>query len=140
MSDIEVGIKLFIACILGGLIGFSREKEGKAAGLRTHILVCVGSSLFTILSLFFAATFPYSDPTRIASNVLIGIGFIGGGTIIKEGNGNIIGITTAASIWISAAIGMSVGIGYYFAALIATLIALLVLNFLHELEKKYIRN
>src|SRR3989339_1502270 len=139
MSEIEITLKLVIACILGGAIGISREKEKKAAGLRTHMLVCMGSAFFTMLSFYIASQFPASDPTRIASNILVGIGFIGAGTIVREQSGSIIGITTAASIWISAAIGMAVGCSFYFAATVATLIALLVLYFLHSIEKKYIR-
>lgn len=140
MSEFEITIKIIIACVLGGLIGLSREREKKAAGLRTHILVCMGSALFTMISFFIVQSASISDPSRIISNILVGIGFIGAGTIIHESNGIIIGITTAASIWMTAAIGTAIGCGFYYAAIISTLVTLLVLYFLHTIEKKYIRN
>lgn len=138
MSEIDIVLKLFLAAFFGGLIGFFREKEKKAAGLRTHILVCMGSALFTLVSIYFASSMPGTDASRIASNIVVGIGFIGAGTIVQSG-GAVIGITTAASIWISAAIGMSVGVGFYFAATFAVLLSVLTLRLLHIIEKKYIR-
>ena len=132
--------KIIFACILGGFIGFSREKEGKAAGLRTHILVCIGATIFTMLSFMAFSMFPNVDPTRIASNVLIGIGFIGAGTIIRNAGGSISGITTAASIWIAAAIGMSISFELYHVAIFTTALPLIVLHSLHRLEKKYIHD
>lgn len=139
MSEVDILLKLGLACIFGGLIGYLREKEKKAAGLRTHIMVCMGATLFTLVSIFFGENFVSADAGRIAANVAIGIGFIGAGTIIRNEGGGIIGITTAASIWITAAIGLALGVGFYFAASVSTLFAILVLKFLHQIEKKYIR-
>lgn len=138
MSDWEIAVKLLLACLCGGIIGYSREKEKKAAGLRTNILVCLGSTLFTLLSIGFGQKYPGTDMARIASNIVTGIGFIGAGTILQAG-GSVIVITTAASIWTVAAIGMALGASFYFAAGMATLLSFLVLWFLHKFEKKYIR-
>jgi len=138
MSDWEIAVKLLLACLCGGIIGYSREKEKKAAGLRTNIMVCLGSTLFTVLSIGFGQKYPGTDMARIASNIVTGIGFIGAGTILQAG-GSVIGITTAASIWTVAAIGMALGASFYIAAGMATLLSFLVLWFLHKFEKKYIR-
>jgi putative Mg2+ transporter-C (MgtC) family protein len=138
MSEMDVVIKLVLACICGGVIGYLREKERKAAGLRTHMLVCSGSTLIMLVSIYMALNFPGADPTRIASNVIVGIGFIGAGAIIQAG-ASIIGITTAASIWVAAAIGLALGCGFYFGGIAATIIAVIILKMLHEFEKKYIR-
>ena len=138
MSELDITIKLVLACICGGFIGFWREKEKKAAGLRTHMLVCSGSTLLMMISIYMASQFPGSDAGRIASNVVTGIGFIGAGTIIQSG-GSIIGITTAASIWVASAIGLALGCGFYFGGLLGTILAIVILKILHEIEKKYIR-
>lgn len=111
------------------LVGFERELAHKPAGLRTHMLVCLGSCLFTLISLEFAI-----DPARIASGIVAGIGFIGAGAIIAEPD-RVVGITTAASLWVTAAIGLTVGIGSYMLAFVATLLAISVL-FLRVLFKK----
>jgi putative Mg2+ transporter-C (MgtC) family protein len=138
MSEIDITIKLVLACICGGLIGFLREKEKKAAGLRTHMLVCSGSALLMLVSIYMSTLFPGTDAGRIASNVVTGIGFIGAGAIIQAGN-SIIGITTAASIWVASAIGLAVGCGFYFGGITTTILAIIILKVLHEIEKKYIR-
>lgn len=138
MFELDIAIKLVLACICGGLIGFLREKEKKAAGLRTHMLVCSGSALLMLVSIYMSAKFPGSDAGRIASNVVTGIGFIGAGAIIQAGN-SIIGITTAASIWVASAIGLALGCGFYFGGILATILAIIILKVLHEVEKKYIR-
>ncbi len=140
MSETEIVLKLLIACLLGGFLGFFREKEKKAAGLRTHMLVCLGAALFTLVSIYFEKTFPGTDAARIASNIVVGIGFIGAGTIIQNTGGSISGITTAASIWVAAALGMAIGVGFYFAAGVAAFLAILAIYFMHGIEIKYIRS
>lgn len=137
MCDWELYSKLLLACIFGGAMGFTREKERKAAGFRTHILVSLGSSLFTIISLYAAQKY-HGDAGRIASSIITGIGFIGAGTILRAGK-EVIGTTTAASIWSTAAIGMALGFGYYEGAAVATVLSVIVLTFLHKFEMKYIR-
>jgi putative Mg2+ transporter-C (MgtC) family protein len=132
----QTSIRLIVAFILGGVIGIERERKGRSAGLRTHILVCVGSCLIMLVSIqlfdYFKDIAPV-DPGRIAAGVVTGIGFLGAGTIINRPEGAQ-GLTTAASVWISAAIGMAVGCGYMSAALISTVIAFLTLSFLKRIE------
>ena len=130
MQELEYVLRLILALGLGAILGFERERVDKPAGLRTHILVSLGSCLFTILSL---TAFPGSDPARIASYVVVGIGFIGAGTIIQTRE-RIIGITTAASLWIVASIGMATGAGLYLLAITTTALAYLTLR-LRVLEK-----
>ena len=136
--EMDIIIKLLLATLLGGLIGFLREIGGKAAGLRTHILVTLGSSLLAIISIYIGLEFEGADVGRIAAGVVTGIGFIGAGAIIRD-RGQIRGITTAASIWICAAIGLTVGVGLYATAIAATAITLIVLEILRHIEKKYIK-
>lgn len=125
IAELDMVIKLVLGVFLGGVLGFEREVHYKPAGLRTHMLVALGSTLFTILSI--SAFGPTADPSRVASYIVIGIGFIGAGTImqIKE---RVIGITTAASLWVAAAIGMSTGLGLYLLASVTTLIAIITLR------------
>ncbi|WP_010652146.1 MgtC/SapB family protein [Oceanobacillus massiliensis] len=132
-------IRLFVALILSGLIGFEREVNNHSAGFRTHILVGVGSCLMMVLSLFGFITFNevhdnvQFDPARIPSYVISGIGFLGAGTIIVYG-GTVRGLTTAASIWAVAGVGLVVGAGMYSVAIVTTLIILVSLIFLNHIE------
>ena len=121
-------LKLLIAAGLGSLIGIEREYHSKSAGLRTMILIAVGATLFTIISARLG-----SDPSRIAANIVTGIGFIGGGIIFRENN-QVVGITTAATVWATAALGMSVGGGFYEIATVSSGIVLVVLYALVPLQ------
>lgn len=125
-------LALSLSALLGGVIGYERSKVHKPAGLRTHILVSLGSCLFMILSIKF-----FDDPARIAAGVVSGIGFIGAGTIIAERRERtrIVGITTAASLWVTAAIGMAVGMGEYILAAFTALLTYGVLQ-LKKIEEK----
>lgn len=120
---IESVLSLILAMVLGAIVGFEREITHKPAGLRTHMLVCLGSCLFTIVSLYEFSI----DPARIAAGIVTGIGFIGAGTIIAEQN-KVVGITTAASLWVTAAIGLTIGVGNYVLAVVATFLVFLVLS------------
>jgi putative Mg2+ transporter-C (MgtC) family protein len=127
-------LRLAIAAALGGAIGLERELDEKAAGLRTHILVCVGSALFTLVSaygfrdfLVHGGSVVRADPSRIAAQIVTGIGFLGAGVIFRQGF-TVTGLTTAASLWLVAAVGMATGAGYWSAAVIATAVALLSLR------------
>jgi putative Mg2+ transporter-C (MgtC) family protein len=122
--------KILLAMLLGGLLGAEREFRDKAAGFRTLILISVGACLFTLWSLHIGNP---QDPTRIAANIVTGIGFLGAGVILREG-GRIMGLTTAAMIWISAAIGMGVGAGQILLSIAATLVILIVLTAFPALE------
>jgi putative Mg2+ transporter-C (MgtC) family protein len=126
-----------MSVVLCGIIGFEREMRGRAAGLRTHILVGLSSCLLMIVSIFVAQSFgePHMfDPGRIAAGVVTGIGFLGAGTIIRFGE-SIKGLTTAASLWAVAALGLAVGVGFYIAAYIATALMLITLLILSKVEK-----
>jgi putative Mg2+ transporter-C (MgtC) family protein len=136
--------KLLLATLLGGAIGLERELAGKSAGLRTNILICVGAALFTQLSVDIARMGftpdgrPYGDTTRIAAQIVSGIGFLGAGAILR-GDGTIVGLTTAATIWVVAAIGAAVGAGAYVDALGATALIMVVLVGLRPLEGALLR-
>jgi len=121
MVPIEHVIKLIVAVILSGLIGYEREKSHKPAGLRTHVIVCLGSTLLTIISVDF-----FFDDPRIIAALVTGLGFLGAGAIIASGR-DIKGITTAATIWFVAMIGIGVGIGWYQLSAMTTIIAFILL-------------
>jgi len=125
--ELDMVLRLIIAAILGGIIGFEREYAEKPAGLRTLLVVCVGSALFTVVSIYGFGD--KADAARIAAGAVVGIGFLGAGTILR-GEGVVIGITTAATIWAVAAIGLAVGTGLYLVAVVTTVITLLALRFL----------
>ena len=136
----EFLIRMLLASLLGGVVGLERDIHGRAAGLRTHLLVSLGAAVFTILSEFISKNagtsgFP-SDPGRIAAQIVTGIGFLGAGVIIKEGV-NVRGLTTAACLWTVAAIGMAAGSGYYEIAIFTTGIALIGLVILKFGERFY---
>jgi putative Mg2+ transporter-C (MgtC) family protein len=129
----HVLLRLVVAGVLGGAIGAEREIRERDAGLRTHLLVGVGAALFTIVSAYAWADFNFSsrngvtyDPTRIAAQIVTGIGFLGAGAIIRQGL-SVRGLTTAASLWVVAAIGMAAGAGYYSGAVLATVVVLVSL-------------
>jgi putative Mg2+ transporter-C (MgtC) family protein len=123
-------IKIFLALLAGGLIGMEREFRDKAAGFRTIIFICVGSCLFTLLSAKFASG---SDPNRIAANIVTGVGFLGAGVILRDG-GKVFGLTTAAIIWFTAAIGMGIGGGEYVISAVTVLVGMVVLWLLPYVE------
>lgn len=126
-------LKVLVATICGAIVGWEREKKNKVAGLRTNILICVGSSIFTIGS-FYATSLYGGDPTRILSTIVTGMGFLGGGVIMKEGD-RIIGITTAAFIWVISAIGILAGMGLVLIPILLTF-GLLTLSILFEKVEK----
>lgn len=131
-------IEILLACILGGLIGVERESLKRPAGFRTHILVCVGSCIAMQTNLHLMHEYLHIvpiDPTRIGAQVVSGIGFLGAGTIIKEG-ASVKGLTTAATLWTVACIGLAIGGGYYAGAIIATLAVFLTLTIFYRIEKK----
>ncbi len=124
--EVEAGLRILLSAVLGGIIGFQRERANKPAGLRTHVLICMGSALFTVVSILgFTGSV---DPSRVAAGVVTGIGFIGAGVIFRGMRGDkVMGITTAASIWVTAAIGIAAGAGLYIIASSVALVTLLVL-------------
>lgn len=131
-----MAIRLFVSAILGGVIGYERETKNHPAGLRTHMLVSVGSTLIMLISIGgFSQYSPNGDPARLAAQVVSGIGFVGAGTIFKQGS-TVRGLTTAASLWMCAGIGLAVGVGFYFAAVFAAIISISSLTFLNQIESK----
>lgn len=141
-SDFEMVFRIILAGIFGGIIGLERESQNKSAGFRTHILVCIGSALIMLVSeemffLFHGQT--NADPARIAAQVVSGIGFLGAGTIMREGV-NVKGLTTAASLWVVAGVGLAVGIGFYFGAALTTGVIFLTLIYLGKVERQMAGN
>ena len=132
--NFQIVFKLLLAAFLGGAVGLERELHGKPAGLRTNMFICFGSALFTILSSEMAAA-SGGDPTRIASQLIPGIGFIGAGSIIRA-RGSVLGLTTAATIFVLASIGMAVGAGLYATALFAAFVILTGLGVLGWIERR----
>ncbi|MCW4016749.1 MAG: MgtC/SapB family protein [Candidatus Bathyarchaeota archaeon] len=124
MLEIEPIIRIVLAFILGAFVGFERELSRKPAGLRTNSLVGLGAALFTILS---NEAFPGGDPSRIAAGVVVGVGFLGAGTIVKSQE-KVRGLTTAATLWTVASIGVTVGAGYYALGIVATALAFVALK------------
>jgi len=136
-------LRLLLAVVFGGLIGFEREMSNSAAGLRTHILVCVGATLVMLISIYGFSDFVNEvnvriDPSRLAAQVITGVGFLGAGTILTTGN-VIKGLTTAASVWVVASMGLAIGAGFYYPAAVAFVLVILSLWVLNKAEKKFIR-
>ncbi|MEW5865240.1 MAG: MgtC/SapB family protein [Bacillota bacterium] len=140
ISQTEIIFRLVLAMMFGGFIGLERESHKRPAGFRTHILVCVGSALVMMISQYafvnFARATEY-DPGRIAAQVVSGIGFLGAGTILREG-ATIKGLTTAASLWVVAGIGLAVGTGFYLAGAVTTGLVVMVLIVLDRFERRFI--
>ena len=137
LSNAELTIRLVLSLVLGGIIGLERETTNKPAGFRTHILVCMGSAVIMLTSIFIFSQFQGKtnvDPTRIPAQVVSGIGFLGAGTIIREG-ASVKGLTTAASLWAVSAIGLAIGAGFYYGATLATFMVLLTLVTFNKLDQ-----
>jgi putative Mg2+ transporter-C (MgtC) family protein len=139
----EIILQLVLAMVLGGLVGLEREFHKKEAGLRTFILVCLGATLFTVISLQFSASslgkigVEY-DPTRIIGQIVLGIGFLCAGLIIFRG-ARVEGLTTAAALWITAAIGATIGVEFYFLAIFVTFLTVLILAGFRLIEEKLLK-
>jgi putative Mg2+ transporter-C (MgtC) family protein len=131
-------LKVFVSILLGAVIGFERELFHKPAGLRTNILVALGSMLAAYVSFCFASS-NHADVTRIASNILTGLGFIGAGVVL-HGRGSVHGITTAACVWICGVVGMAVGFGYYTEATVVSIVTFIVLYYFGKLERHIAKN
>jgi putative Mg2+ transporter-C (MgtC) family protein len=125
--------RLLLAGLLGSVLGVEREWHHRAAGLRTNTLIAMGAAIYTLISIHMVG--PNADATRIPSTIVNGVGFLGGGAILRT-NGSIQGLTTAATIWVNAAIGMAAGAGYYSVAISGTLTALIVLTVLKRVETR----
>ncbi len=131
-------IRLCLAVIFGGIIGLERGRQRRAAGLRTHVLVCVGATLTVLVGFFVRDVLGVltSDPLRISAQVISGIGFLGVGTILLKGRFQITGLTTSAGLWVTAAIGLALGAGFYEGAITAFAVSLITVLVLHKIERR----
>jgi putative Mg2+ transporter-C (MgtC) family protein len=130
--ELEMALRLLLAAALGASIGYQRERAKKPAGLRTHVLIATGAALFTIVSTYGFGI--EADPSRIAAGVVAGIGFIGAGAIIRREGGIVEGLTTAATIWAVAAIGLAAGAGLYLISVVTTAVVAIVLFLPHPIR------
>lgn len=133
-----IGIKLLVAVFCGGAIGFERELSHKPAGLRTNVLVCVGATLFMVVSRHIGGGAPYTDPARLVAQVVTAIGFIGAGVILQS-RGSISGLTTAATILLVGAVGVTIGEGMFTVAAMTTVLVMVVLVLLRRVERAFVR-
>ena len=140
IPDADVLLRIILSIVLGAGIGLERELTNKWAGLRTHMLVCLGSCLFTLLSIYGFSTaitvYPMGDPGRVAAQILTGIGFIGGGTVLRQGS-TVYGLTTAATLWVVASIGMACGCGKFNWAIVSAILSVCVLVLIRIFEKDF---
>jgi len=133
-----IGAKLLLALACGGAIGLERELSHKAAGLRTNVLICIGAALYMIVSRHISGGAPYTDPARLAAQVVAGIGFIGAGVILQS-RGSVTGLTTAATIFLVGAVGIAIGEGLFTIAIFSTVLVIIVLVALRKLESAVVK-
>lgn len=137
LNFISIFLRLSMAVVFGGVIGYGRERERRPAGLRTHILVSIGATLAMITNIYICEVYSkYSDPTRLGAQVISGVGFLGVGTIIVTGKNKVRGLTTAAGLWASACMGLAIGAGFYSGAIISCIFILIVTVVLTKLDKR----
>ncbi|NLV34835.1 MAG: MgtC/SapB family protein, partial [Clostridiaceae bacterium] len=140
LTPVTMVIRLVLALLCGGLIGMQRERHGRAAGFRTHIIVCIGSALAAMTGIFMSETLAFNtDPMRLSAQVLSGIGFLGVGTILVTGHLHVKGLTTAAGLWTIAAVGLAIGAGFYEAAILCVLILAIVMAYLGNFGSRRIK-
>ena len=139
-NPLSVSVRLVLALLMGGIIGMERGRHGRAAGMRTHVLVCVGACMTALVGLHLLQINHNENASSIAAQVISGIGFLGAGTIMIRNQSIVTGLTTAAGVWCTATIGIALGYGFYLAALIATVITIVTATLLTRLEggKKYL--
>jgi putative Mg2+ transporter-C (MgtC) family protein len=143
IADADILLRIILAIVLGSVIGLERELTNKSAGLRTQIMVCLGACIFTILSIYGFSTavtlYPLGDPSRVAAQIITGIGFIGAGTVLRQGL-TVTGLTTASTLWIVAAIGMACGCGKLSIAVVSTILAVAILVLIRIIELRLMPN
>ena len=139
-NTVSISVRLLLALLLGGVIGMERGRHGRAAGMRTHVLVCIGACMTALVGIHILSINPNENVTRIAAQVISGIGFLGAGMIMIRNQSVITGLTTAAGVWCTATIGIAIGYGFYSAAIIATIITIVTATLLTRLEggKRYL--
>ncbi len=134
-NEFIITLKVLLALFCGGILGIEREQKQRPAGFRTHMLVCVSAALVMITNYFIVDKFSLADPTRMGAQVISGIGFLGVGTIIVTGENKVKGLTTAAGLWATACVGLAIGAGNYFAAIIVCVLVYITMGFLHSLDR-----
>lgn len=138
MDWTSIVIRLLAATLCGGLLGMERERKKRPAGLRTYILVCMGAALVIMTNIYITDLYGTGDPTRLAAQVVSGIGFLGAGTIIVTTRNRVRGLTTAAGLWASACMGIAIGAGFYIGACAGCIIVFLVMTVLHGLDERFL--
>jgi len=138
INAVSIFVRLFLAVLLGGIVGIERGIKGRPAGMRTYMLVCVGSALVMITNEYLSGLFIGADPARMGAQVISGIGFLGAGTIIITRDNQVRGLTTAAGLWASACMGLAIGVGFYAGALIGMFFILFVTGVVHRLDTRLV--
>lgn len=138
LNILSVIVRILLAIICGGVIGIERRRAHQPAGMRTYMLVCMGAAIVMATGQYMYDTFKTGDPSRLGAQVISGIGFLGAGSIITSGKTKVRGLTTAAGLWVSACIGLALGIGFYSAGLIATLVVYFIMARLKRLEYRFL--
>ncbi len=135
-NAVSVFFRLLLAALVGGAVGSQRGRLGRAAGLRTHILVCLGATMTSMVGLYAGYVLGFAnDPMRVGAQVISGIGFLGAGTILTRNNSQVTGLTTAAGLWTTASIGLAIGIGFYWAVVVSFIIVMITISILTKLER-----
>ena len=139
LNLLSICVRLLMAMIFGGTIGFERGIRQRAAGLRTHMLLCIGAASTMLVSQYMYATYGVGDPARLSAQVISGIGFLGAGTIIITRRREVKGLTTAATLWTTACMGLAVGVGFYECALVMYVLLIVILIFVSVLDNRYLK-
>jgi putative Mg2+ transporter-C (MgtC) family protein len=135
LNPCSIAFRILLSALLGGVVGWERGHHGRAAGLRTHILVCLGAAVSTLVGLYTALELGFNnDPLRVGAQVVSGIGFLGVGTIMIRNREHVTGLTTAAGLWVTACIGLAVGVGFYLTAILAFLVVITAFSILGHIE------
>ena len=140
ITYLSIALRIAAAFLMGGILGWERERRSRAAGLRTYMLVCVGACIIMLTNQYIYQYFKTGDPVRMGAQVVSGIGFLGAGTIVVTKRNQIKGLTTAAGLWAAAAVGLALGIGFYEAAVIGGLLIFLILTAVHALDGRIRKN
>lgn len=135
LNWLSVTIRILLAMLCGGIIGIEREKANQSAGMRTYMLVCMGAAAVMLTGQYMFEEFQSGDPARLGAQVISGIGFLGAGSIIISGKKHVKGLTTAAGLWVAGCIGLSIGIGFYWAAILMTVAVFIVMSKLRKVEE-----
>lgn len=140
LNVITIIVRVLMAVVVGGIIGFERDIKNHAAGFRTYILVCLGSTMVMMTNQYISETYQVGDPSRMGAQVISGIGFLGAGTILITNNNHVKGLTTAAGLWSAACIGLAIGIGFYEGAIVGGVTLLIIMTFFQKIKKKIIKS